>query len=143
MLKETYFAVVAKVKKANPNAVFYAAALKMPFFVDKTLFKAHLTVLAPTPELLKEFKTIEDAVGSKTAWVTSNYEQRFRSQILNDLNALAKLKELCIEAMEKDVYLVCWEKNYPCHRFLLLDLAREKLAEWKINVKIEERAPVG
>ena len=141
MLRETYFAVVAKVKKANPDAVFYAAALKMPFFVDKAIFKAHLAVLAPTAELLKDVKTIEAAVGSKAAWVTSKYEQRFRSQILNDPNAMAKLKELCVEAMERDVYLVCWEKNYPCHRFLLLDLAREKRAEWKVDVEIEERTP--
>ena len=35
---------------------------------------------------------------------------------------MAELKRLKELATDNDVYLICYEKNYPCHRFILIDL---------------------
>lgn len=38
---------------------------------------------------------------------------------------LRKIKKL---AENKDVYLVCYEKKPPCHRFILIEMIREMVA---------------
>jgi hypothetical protein len=130
MLRETYFAVAAKVKQANPNAKFYAVALKVPWFFDRSMLSGHLTELAPSPTLLAEFKKLEDTIGKQKAWSDAKYEERFRRQILDDSKALETLKKLWLESKEQDVFIICWEKDYPCHRFILLEIANEKQREW-------------
>jgi len=50
------------------------------------------------------------------------YERCFQKEILSNPKALAKLKEIKKLAKEKDVRLICYEKNPPCHRFILIDL---------------------
>jgi len=75
---------------------------------------ARPSVLAPSKELLKDWKE------GKIDWAA--YERRFRKEILNSPKAVAKLKEIKKLAEEKDVRLICYEKNPPCHRFILIDL---------------------
>jgi len=75
---------------------------------------ARPSVLAPSEELLKNWKE------GKIGW--AEYERRFRKEILSKPEAVEKLREIKKLAEEKDVRLICYEKNLPCHRFILLDL---------------------
>jgi len=75
---------------------------------------ARPSVLAPSKELLKDWKE------GKIDW--TEYERRFREEILGNPKAVAKLKEIKKLAKTKDVRLICYEKNPPCHRFILIDL---------------------
>lgn len=97
MLKEGY---IGKWKKYPKNEVKVRVASP--------------SVLAPSKELLKDFKE------GKTDW--GAYDRRFRKEILDNPEAVAKLKEIKKLAEEKDVRLICYEKNPPCHRFILIDL---------------------
>ena len=75
---------------------------------------ARPSVLAPSKELLKDWKEGE------IDW--AEYERRFRAEVSNNPRAVAKLKEIKKLAEEKNVRLICYEKNPPCHRFILIDL---------------------
>lgn len=75
---------------------------------------ARPSVLAPSKGLLKDWKE------GKIDW--TEYERLFRAEILNNPKAVGKLKAIKKLAEEKDVRLICYEKNPPCHRFILIDL---------------------
>ena len=75
---------------------------------------ARPSVLGPSLKLLKDQKE------GKIDW--NEYTRRFRKEILSNPKALAKLKEVKKLAEDKDVRLICYEKNPPCHRFILVDL---------------------
>lgn len=71
------------------------------------------SVLAPSWDLLNSYKD------SLTDW--HEYERRFRREMENPeaVKEMRRIKEL---AKTRDVRLICYEKNYPCHRFILMDL---------------------
>jgi len=75
---------------------------------------ARPSILGPSKGLL------EDVKDRKIGWV--EYERRFRAEILANPKALEKLREIKKLAEQKDVRLICYEKNPPCHRFILMDL---------------------
>ena len=77
---------------------------------------ARPSVLAPSLKLLKDWKE------GKIDW--DEYDQRFRKEILSNPKAVAKLIEIEKLAKEKDIRLICYEKNPPCHRFILMDLIK-------------------
>lgn len=78
---------------------------------------ARPSVLSASKELFNDYKK------RKINW--EEFEVRFRKEILDNPNAIAELKRLKELSQEKDVYLICYEKNYPCHRFILIDLIKE------------------
>ena len=78
---------------------------------------ARPSVLSASKELLYDYKE------GRINW--QEFENRFRKEITNNTKAIAELKRLKILSQEKDVYLICYEKNYPCHRFILIDLIKE------------------
>lgn len=91
--------------------------------------------LAPSKELLDEFNSwkarFKPGQGYETAydsaWAKSDYEKRFRAQIMENPKALARLRELAEQARTKDVFLICYEAyDKPCHRKLLLRIAEEE-----------------
>lgn len=75
---------------------------------------ARPSVLAPSKGLLKDWKE------GRIDW--AEYERRFREEILRKPKAVEKLREVKELAKTKDVRLICYEKNPPCHRFILMDL---------------------
>ncbi len=92
--------------------------------------------LAPSEELLNDFmkekQTIENKFGKgsaeahNTAFLSCDYENRFRKQILNDGNALKKLEAIVKRSKNEDVYLICYEgPTKACHRRILLRIAEE------------------
>ena len=78
---------------------------------------ARPSVLSASTELITDYKT------GKITW--QEFERRFRIEITTNPKAMAELKRLKALSKQKDVYLICYEKNPPCHRFILLDLIRE------------------
>jgi len=78
---------------------------------------ARPSVLSASKELFDHYKT------GRINW--QEFEVRFRKEILSNPKSVAELKRLKELSQEKDVYLICYEKNYPCHRFILIDLIKE------------------
>jgi uncharacterized protein YeaO (DUF488 family) len=78
---------------------------------------ARPSVLSASKELLYDYKE------GRINW--QEFEVRFRKEILSNPAAIAELKRLKKLSYENDVYLICYEKKYPCHRFILIDLIKE------------------
>jgi hypothetical protein len=117
MLKETYFAMLEKTRKENPNAYFIAVSRSIP----KGCIIERWTSLAPCWNLLNDYKR-------GLSW--EEYTERFETQIMNDSQALRDMG--MIKAMSKidDVFLVCWEAHGKnCHRHLLIEMIEGKKKE--------------
>ncbi|GAH81305.1 unnamed protein product, partial [marine sediment metagenome] len=85
-----------------------------------TVYKVRVarpSILSPSKELLDDYKN------ERIDW--DGYEKRFRKEILNNPKAMSELSILKTISKFKDVYLICYEKNYPCHRFILMDIIKE------------------
>jgi uncharacterized protein YeaO (DUF488 family) len=89
---------------------------KLPHDVIKVRV-ARPSVLSASKELLYDYKE------GRISW--QEFENRFRKEILSNPKAVAELKRLKELSQEKDVYLICYEKSYPCHRFILIDLIKD------------------
>lgn len=122
-LKETYLAMKRRLGAEHPGAEFIVATRT-----------AH-SVLAPSKELLSDFKERYDALSAEglgdveahnRAWDEVDYEGRFRQEMLGTPDAMAELERIKELSKVKDVYLVCYEKPpKKCHRFVLMDIIRE------------------
>ena len=75
---------------------------------------ARPSVLSASKELFNDYKK------GRINW--QEFEARFRKEMLSNRKAVAELNRLKELSQGKDVYLICYEKNYPCHRFILIDL---------------------
>jgi uncharacterized protein YeaO (DUF488 family) len=69
------------------------------------------SILAPSWELLNDYKT------GKIDWTA--YEKRFTNEMTKPI-AIREMLRIKLLAETKDVRLICYEKNPPCHRFILL-----------------------
>ena len=78
---------------------------------------ARPSVLSPSKKLFYDYKE------RRINW--QEFENRFRKEMTSSPTAFAELKRLKELSQEKDVYLICYEKDYPCHRFILIDLIKE------------------
>ncbi len=78
---------------------------------------ARPSVLSPSLALFRESKE------GRITWQV--FEERFRKEMTSNPKAIAELKRLKQLSEQKDVYLICYEKTYPCHRFILLDLMKD------------------
>jgi uncharacterized protein YeaO (DUF488 family) len=109
MLKETYVANVKNMRQLYPNAIFIAVTRGSPRFKYDTWD----TCLAPSEQLKNDFKR------GVISW--DEYVPRFLKEMENSIskNSIGRVKEL---SLERDVFLVCFEKGKECHRFLLLDM---------------------
>lgn len=104
MLKETYLAILRQMRKKFPYAEFLVV----------TATAQH--VLAPSWELINGIKN------GVIDWNT--YKQRYINQIQRNPLAVRELHRIKHLAKSKDVYLVCYEKKFPCHRFILLEMIK-------------------
>lgn len=98
MLKESYLAVM---KRLPEDAI--------PIVVTRRAG----SLLSPSWDLLNDYKD------GKINW--DGYVERFKKEMDNELciTQMMQIKEM---AKIKDVYLICYENRYPCHRFLLIDM---------------------
>lgn len=78
--------------------------------------------LSPSYLLLKDWK-----VGI-IEW--DEYEKRYTAEISGSENAEFALNEIINLILNGNtVWLVCYEKNPPCHRFILQDIIRNRITE--------------
>jgi len=69
--------------------------------------------LSPSKGLLWDYKK------GRINW--EQYVERFKQEMMNN-TCIAEMRKIKLMAKAKDVYLICYEKTYPCHRFLLIDM---------------------
>jgi uncharacterized protein YeaO (DUF488 family) len=98
MLKESY---LANAKNLPKNAVKIVV----------TRSAGHM--LSPSKTLLFGYKS------GKVKW--DEYVKTFTREMDNPA-CVAIMREIKKIAETRDVFLICFEKEYPCHRFLLLDM---------------------
>ncbi len=87
-------------------------------------------LLAPSRKLLEDWN--EDRIKWK------EYVERYFQQLYDDQRARNFLKEVISLSMEKNVWLVGLEKDYPCHRFLLKQIVEKVLFERKVIDSLED-----
>lgn len=78
---------------------------------------ARPSVLSPSRFLLNAYKL------GHIEWET--YKDIFRKEMKASPNAMRKLRKIAELSQEKDVRLICYEKNPPCHRFILIDMIKQ------------------
>ncbi len=119
-----------------------------PRYLQKKLIDEYHKSLAPTRQLLEEFKAAEERLGDHDrGFEEIDYESKFW---LSE-EGFAELQRLSIEAESKTVYLVCHcSVGQRCHREVLMVLASTlyqapigKLSfSWeKFRARLLERAP--
>jgi uncharacterized protein YeaO (DUF488 family) len=79
--------------------------------------------LAPSWALIKAWKAQPRSLN----W--QEYQKRYRKEINDNPEALKLLQKIKTISQHKDVYLICYEKQFPCHRFILLNMLQKALAE--------------
>jgi hypothetical protein len=88
------------------------------------------TPLAPSRKLLEDWN--EDRIRWK------EYVERYFQQLYHDQEALSLLEEVISLSVERDVWLVGLEKEYPCHRFLLKQVVEKVLYERRVIASVED-----
>lgn len=94
-----------------------------PRFLKKKFVDEYLAILAPTKELLTEFKESEAALENHDqAFEKVSYEEKFTL----DEGAREVLRNLAEISREQDVYLVCHCRiGQRCHREILMLIAQK------------------
>ena len=112
MITEGYFAQ----KKNYPETDWLICiARTWPWFIKRDQTMSHFPSLAPSPELLGDWKT------GGISWEL--YEERYRKEVDASEQARRDIAWIGIKDCQGEtVRLMCWEKGPPCHRFLLLDI---------------------
>ena len=88
------------------------------------------TPFAPSRKLLEDWN--EDRITWK------EYVERYFQQLYHDQEAMNLLEEVIFLSMERDVWLVGLEKDYPCHRFLLKQIVEKVLYERRVIASMED-----
>lgn len=124
MLKQARVEDISKNRITKLHGHIVVVTHYYPRFLKRKLIDEYLKDLAPTRELLTEFKETEKSSGDHDeGFEKMNYESKFTLseagyQELSRLSTLSK---------DKDVYLVCHcTVGQRCHRELLLMIAKEK-----------------
>jgi len=71
-------------------------------------------VLAPSWDLLNDYKD------KKIDW--NEYIRRFKAEMMTNPEAIKVMRGIKELAKTEDVRLICYERQYPCHRYILLEL---------------------
>jgi uncharacterized protein YeaO (DUF488 family) len=98
MLKESYLSAMKNLSKDSIKIIVTRSAGSK---------------LSPSWQLLKDYKC------GKIDW--NGYVKRFKTEMDNE-SCIAEMKQIKEIAKSRQVYLICYEKKYPCHRFLLIDM---------------------
>jgi uncharacterized protein YeaO (DUF488 family) len=106
MIYESYIAKIRKVPKSER------------FLVNRN--RGH-NELSPSEQLIHRYKS------GKLSW------DGFRSRFLNELTeeSWRTLNSLADRSHKENVCLICYERDFPCHRFILIELLMGLGAEVK------------
>jgi len=111
MIKETYLAVKKKVVPSG-DVVFDISR-----FTKK---KGNISPLAPSQELLNEWNR------DRIVW--KDYVEKYYEELRENEEANSLIQEIANRAARDDIWLVCLERGYPCHRFLVKEIIERILA---------------
>lgn len=109
VLKQTLLQSAKKTRRQNPDAYF-----------ENVTYPAR-TIFAPPRELHYEYLAHKD----DKPWYDAVFRPRYIYSIKNNPTAMEHLLKLIELSKTKDVYFVTCKKEYPCHRFILLDICKE------------------
>lgn len=116
MIYTTYFAKLNKL----PQSIF---PVSVSLYLPKGILITELKVLAPTKEILFNYKNDKDEI---------KYKNDYIEKVLNKLNATELVNYLYSISNNKDVALICYESPEKfCHRHII--------AEWLNNNGIDCR----
>lgn len=123
MLKQARVEDISKNRITKLHGHIVVVTHFYPRFLKRKLVDDYIKDLAPTRELLSEFKAAEKETGDHDqGFKAVDYESKFT---LSD-SGLAELARLSALAETKDVYLVCHcSVGQRCHRELLLMIAKK------------------
>lgn len=126
MLKQARVEDISKNRITKLHGHIVVVTHYYPRFLKRKLIDEYIKELAPTRELLTEFKETEKTAGDHDeGFEVMNYESKFT---LSE-SGLAELSRITSLAATKDVYLVCHcTVGQRCHRELLLMIAKEKFS---------------
>ena len=103
------------IKNANNlNGVKILVTRYWPRGHKKEDFDYWFRELAPSIHLFKDWK------GKKITW--KEYERLFKEEKLRNPEVIERMKEIKQLSEKKDVFLLCQETEYPCHRYILMEL---------------------
>jgi hypothetical protein len=138
-IKETYLAVRKKKRAEFPQDHF------------ETITLTAGSVLAPDPPLLNDVKFLQKEFEKKglpkewarwAAWDASDYTTKYLDQINEDEEAQERIYELIQKILNGEaVWLVCYEKFPPCHRFVLWRYIRGKISLIDMEIALETKTP--
>lgn len=119
------------------DAAVYGVVRYPKDFVER-ITDRNIPAVAPPDDLLEAYKTVEEAAEKNgesnpaaIAWNSVDFERRYLEH-LDQPGQQTVLEELTERARERDVWLVCWEKDARwCHRRLL---ATEIVAEVDVEI---------
>jgi len=114
-VEEGYF---GNLKNYPENDVFIVVSRYYPRWLRKGLI--FQPELAPSKELLDYWKK------GDISW--EEYEKQFREEMKEE-KAQESIDGLAWASQYDTFRLLCYEKNRPCHRFILIDLINESLNE--------------
>lgn len=124
MLKQARVEDISKNRVTKLHGHIVVVTHYYPRFLKRKLIDEYIKELAPSRELLTEFKDIEKSAGDHNqGFEAMNYQSKFT---LSE-SGLAELARLSSLAMTKDVYLICHcAVGQCCHRELLMMIAKEQ-----------------
>ncbi len=123
MLKQASINQIRSGALTRENGYIVISMCFYPRGLKKELKDEFRNDLAPTPELLKDFKHFQALEGHGAGFEKSHYEERFSLS----RRAFEYFRWLAKSSVEKDVYLVCQcELGERCHREILLLIAQKE-----------------
>lgn len=124
-INETYLAVLKKKREEFPKDYFEVITLTVgsPLAPDNRLLN-DVKFLQKQFELMK----VPKEWARWMAWDNSDYENRYRKQLQDDPEAQERIQFLIKKILSgQPVWIVCYEKYPPCHRFVLWDILQTQL----------------
>ncbi len=112
-LEMGYFAVIDNYPHPEWKA---CVSLKYPWFDGRDKM-FNYPELAPSKKLISDWR--EDIID----WEES--EMHYRAEITSNEESLSALHYLIYLSYHTVVRVMCWEKNPPCHRFIIDDMVQE------------------
>jgi uncharacterized protein YeaO (DUF488 family) len=122
LIKQATVEEISNLRVTKRHGLIVVVTRYYPRFLKRKLINEYDGVLAPSRELLREFKNREEELGGDhdRAFEDVSYESKFN---LSE-EGFARLREYAALASSQDVYFVCHCRlGQRCHRELLLMLA--------------------
>ncbi|RKD94744.1 DUF488 family protein, N3 subclade [Halopiger aswanensis] len=133
----TYFGGISQFDPPEGDDVF--GVVRYPKDFVERVTDRNIPAVAPPGDLLNAYKTVENAAEeddepnpAAIAWNSVDYERRYLGYLERD-GPQALIDELADRARERDIWLVCWEKDARwCHRRLLANVVVERLEDSEV-----------